>query len=549
MSRIYYENFDRSLVAESEKTILETSLANNIPHAHTCGANAVCSSCRVRVVDGLDNVCQRNQKEKILADRLGFTKDIRLGCQAKLKGDIVVRLPVIDEIDLHIVSNRTKDDTISSVGEQRELSFLFADMEDFTRFTESTPPYDVVHILNRYYYLVGRLVGEHQGFIVDYFGDGFLAVFGVERAESHALDAVKAGLAISDSMKKLNVSLLDKKFKLRVGIHSDKVILGSIGIDGMKKLSVIGDGVNFASRLENANKELGTYFLISEKTYHLTKPTVEISDVHTIEVKGKSGLHRAYEVSKVREQKRGESQVVIISEVEKYIRDLLPLKYISRFVRLVFHDIADYNPKTGRGGMNASVLHEENLKKEPNQFVNESMILFLDSLKLRFPSISKADLLAITGAVGIHKLGGPKISVGLGRTDYTSLHETGDMVEKADDAPQLKHKFAALGLTHRELVVLSGAHTINKGYRHTTNDPFNFSNNYFKTLLDKMDPNHGHLLHTDQQLTRDDELRSYVQQYALDEKLFHKDFAKAYQKLTLIGQKVEQMKEIDLYEE
>lgn len=156
MPRIYYENFDRSLVSESGKTILETSLANNIPHAHACGGNAVCSSCRVRVIDGLSKVYQRNKHEKILAERLGFTEDIRLGCQAKLNGDIIVKLPVIDEIDLHIVSSRPKGENISSVGEQRELSFLFADMEGFTRFTESTPPYDVVHVLNRYYYIVAR---------------------------------------------------------------------------------------------------------------------------------------------------------------------------------------------------------------------------------------------------------------------------------------------------------------------------------------------------------------------------------------------------------
>ena len=103
-------------------------------------------------------------------------------------------------------------------------------------------------------------------------------------------------------MKKLNdyvESLLEKKFKLRVGVHSDNVILGSIGLDGMKKLSVIGDGVNFASRIEQANKELGTYFLISKNTYELTKSSIEIADMHVIQVKGKTGVHQVFQVTSV----------------------------------------------------------------------------------------------------------------------------------------------------------------------------------------------------------------------------------------------------------
>jgi len=552
MYRIHYENFDKAIPYDQNSSILETSLAHNIPHAHACGGNAICSSCRIRVINGLGNICQRNQKEQALARRLGFTDDIRLACQAKLVGDVVVKLPVLDEIDLHIVSNRSNDAGISSVGEERELSFLFADAEGFTQFTESTPAYDVVHVLNRYYYVVGQLVKEHHGFIVDYFGDGFLAVFGVEKPNSHALDAVKTGLTISDEMKKLNdyvESLLEKKFKLRVGVHSDNVILGSIGLDGMKKLSVIGDGVNFASRIEQANKELGTYFLISRNTYDLTKSSIEIADMHVIQVKGKSGIHQVFQVASVRKSTEQETEEACISKVENYISEVIPLAYISRFLRLVFHDVADYNPLTGQGGLNASVLHEENLAKEPNQFVSDSMISFLDVLKVRFPSISKADLLAIIGAVGIQKLGGPKISVGLGRIDYSSLHETGDMVEKTDSAMQLKSKFSALGLSHKELVVLSGAHTLNKWSHPSTSDPFNFSNSYFKTLLNTSAPTHKNLIHTDLQLLSDEQLLNYVQEYANDEQRFHADFAKAYQKLTLIGHDKKNIRELQDYVE
>lgn len=301
MATIYYKNFDRQITLEPGTSILETSLNNRLNHAHACGGNAKCSSCRVCILNGLEKLDARNEKEQRLSDRLGFTDDIRLACQTAIPdGDISVWLPVLDEIDIEIVASRATENGINSVGEEKVLSFLFADMEGFTSFTESSQPYDVVHVLNRYYYSVGKLVKEHNGFIVDYFGDGFLAVFGMENPECHAFDAVKAGLDINREVKNLNEyvrSLVNKEFRLRVGIHSDKVIVGTIGMKGMRKLSVIGDGVNFASRIESANKDLGTYFLVSEKTYERTKEQLTVRSEHTIPIKGKSGLYTVYEVS------------------------------------------------------------------------------------------------------------------------------------------------------------------------------------------------------------------------------------------------------------
>jgi len=145
----------------------------------------------------------------------------------------------MDKIDIHIVSNRSALQGVSSVGEERQMTMLFADIEGYTSFTESSQPYDVVHILNRYYYLMGRVVEKYKGYIMDYFGDGFLAVFGLEETENHALDAVRAGFDMRDELQKLNKymdALFDKKFAIRIGINTDKVILGTIGIENMRKL-------------------------------------------------------------------------------------------------------------------------------------------------------------------------------------------------------------------------------------------------------------------------------------------------------------------------
>ena len=205
----------------------------------------------------------------------------------------------MDEIDIHIVSNRSALQGVSSVGEERQMTMLFADIEGYTSFTESSQPYDVVHILNRYYYLMGRVVEKYKGYIMDYFGDGFLAVFGLEETENHALDAVRAGFDMQDELQKLNKymdALFDKKFAIRIGINTDKVILGTIGIENMRKLAAIGDGVNFASRIQTANKQLGTYFLVSDSTYRAAGSDVRFKNSHDIEVKGESGFYRVHEI-------------------------------------------------------------------------------------------------------------------------------------------------------------------------------------------------------------------------------------------------------------
>ena len=548
MPKIFYQNFKSNLFNKEGDSILETSLLHDIPHAHACGGNAVCSSCRVCIEEGLENVHPRNEKEQRLADKLGFTDDIRLGCQTKLiTGDIIIKLPVLDEIDVHIVSDRDRGEGLHSVGEQKELSFLFADMEGFTSFTESSPPYDVVHILNRYYYIVGKLVKAHRGLIVDYFGDGFLAVFGVEQADRHASDAVKTGVAINAEMGKFNQyvqSLLNKEFKVRIGIHSDRVILGTIGMEGMKKLSVIGDGVNFASRIESANKDLGTYFLISESTYEKACHDIQVSNHYNISVKGKTGTYNVFEVSGMKD-----SGMQTVIETEKaimaYITDNLSVELIPGFLRVVYHDAGDFNVETGTGGLNASILHPEELELEENSFITGEMVEFLNVVKMKFPIVSYADLIAVTGAVGINKLGGPEIVVGLGRVDDISKGGDPELAKRDDSLKKLKRNFSKLGMSSKELVVLSGAHTIGKADgKPFTSDFYNFSNSYFKILVNKDDPHHDSLLPSDRVLMKDPKLLSLVQQYAADEELFFKDFREAYKRLTWLGQSKEPLEEI-----
>lgn len=290
-------NSDKITVdCKAGETILEAALKNGINHVHACGGKAQCSTCRVFIDEGLEHVNPRNQKEQKLANELKFSPEIRLACQTTVCGKVKARRLVLDEIDRHIIMSSITGDP-RSLGEIIDASVLFVDIADYTAFTERTPAYDVVHVLNRYFYIAGTIVKKHHGRIIDYYGDGFLAIFGLDGNPDHAGHVINAGFELEEAIKRFDMEvhdLVNSDFKIRLGAHTGKVIWGTIGIEGMQKEAAIGDTVNFASRIEQANKTLNTNFLISEALYRKFEKWCTVSGEFEIEVKGKKGNHKVY---------------------------------------------------------------------------------------------------------------------------------------------------------------------------------------------------------------------------------------------------------------
>ncbi len=303
MAQIHMLPDDIRMDVKSDETILDASLRSGISHAHACGGNAICSTCRVVLLEGEENVQVRNSEEAHLADKLKFTNDVRLACQTKIVGDIKLNRPVLDSIDEELASQSMSNGEISRIGEERTVALLFADIASYTPFAEALPAYDVIHVLNRYFYLMGNIIVDHHGHIIDYYGDGIFAVFGIDERENPALDAVKAGDEMFMALKRLNPYLekmYNRGFDIRIGIHYGEVIAGSIGINENKKFAVIGDAVNFASRIESANKEHGTNFLISQCTYEEVEEQVIAGKSVEANLKGKSGSYKLFEIKGVK---------------------------------------------------------------------------------------------------------------------------------------------------------------------------------------------------------------------------------------------------------
>ena len=276
--------------ASEQETILQALLRRGVPQAHVCGGKARCSTCRLLVLEGLENCSPRQAKEQRIAERLHFPPNIRLACQTHVSGPVKIRRLILDEEDLELSSLLVLEDHAATVGVEKGIFILFADIQGFTAFAEALMPYDVVHVLNRYFNLMGKVIRHYQGYINAYMGDGLMALFETADPAAGADQAIRAGLDMLAEVEKLRPYLQDlynRSFDIRIGLHYGQVVTGALGASGDRKETVIGDAVNVASRIESANKDAGTRFLISEVIYRLVPDKIQSREVSGSQPAGK----------------------------------------------------------------------------------------------------------------------------------------------------------------------------------------------------------------------------------------------------------------------
>ncbi len=307
MSTVTYLVDNRTINAEIGETLLDISLRHDIPHTSVCGGIARCSTCRVMIVEGLENCAPRNSREQLLAERLHLGPQIRLACQTTITGDVSLRRLVLDTEDIELTSQLRSDKTPISAGIEKKIAILFADIRNFTPFAETLPPYDVIHILNRYFYRMDKVIHQHGGFINNYMGDGLMALFGVDHPGDIVFNAVKAALGMLEEVEKLKPYLdtvYGTNFNIGIGIHYGIAVLGSVGGQGQRRMTAIGDAVNMASRVEAANKVFSTRLLITEQAYDEINKQVQLGrQFSDVTLQGKSGRHTLHEVVSLAENK------------------------------------------------------------------------------------------------------------------------------------------------------------------------------------------------------------------------------------------------------
>ena len=126
-----------------------------------------------------------------------------------------------------------------------------------------------------------------------------MALFGLENPEKAAEQAVRAGVEMLEELDKLNPyfeTLYRHRLRIGIGIHCGWVVVGNLGASQSQTVTAIGDAVNLASRIESANKKVGTSLLISEETYQEVKELAIVNQCVSVEIPGKSGEYPLYEV-------------------------------------------------------------------------------------------------------------------------------------------------------------------------------------------------------------------------------------------------------------
>lgn len=534
MPKISFVNDKEVETPDGEKSILAVSLGAGIPHVHACGGNARCSTCRVMVHDGIDQLSPPNAAEMKLSQKKGLAENIRLACQTRANGPCKLRRLVLDDLDADAAI--AAEDRRSS-GRETKIAILFTDIKDFTPLSSGQLPYDIIHMLNRYFRVLGEIVMQHEGFVDKYIGDGMMALFGLDDPDPTfaCLDAVSAALAIQEKHADMN-SYLQKYFNLkietRIGIHYGEAVVGLMGHPLKQQYTAIGDSVNIASRVESACKEAGVHLLVSEPLFNQVSQRVVTGKQVSTKLKGKVENFNLYEVTRL---VNGAASVwPVAKRVRRRLREVISRRTGPMFLRLTYHDAVTFDPVTQTGGMNGSIRFAEELNLPENAGLDKA-IEVLEPVKDEFPNVSWADLIALAGAVAVQQSGGPDIGVPLGRRDADTADPSGRLPSPTEPWEPMRNRIMAMGFTMPEFVALCGAHTVGKNAgKPFSDEPFSFTNAYFRHLASG-DAAVNRMLNSDRAMALDPECFLHIEAYAIDEALFFREFAAGYRKLTLLG--------------
>lgn len=233
-----------------------------------------------------------------------------------------------------------------------------------------------------------------------------------------------------------------------------------------------------------------------------------------------------------------------VKEINKARRDLRSIISSKNcapiMLRLAWHDAGTYDAQSKTGGPNGSIRNEEEYTHGANSGLKIALEL-CEGVKAKHPKITYADLYQLAGVVAVEVTGGPDISFQPGRKDSNVCPREGRLPDAKKDFQHLRDVFYRMGLSDKDIVALSGGHTLGRAHPERsgfdgpwTQEPLKFDNSYFVELL--KGESEGLLkLPSDKTLLEDPEFRRYVELYAKDEDAFFRDYAESHKKLSELG--------------
>jgi class 3 adenylate cyclase len=185
-------------------------------------------------------------------------------------------------------------------GERKQVTVMFCDMEGFTSLAEKLGPEEAYTVMDQVYEILIHKVHDYEGTVNEFTGDGIMALFGAPIAlEDAPQRAIRSAYAIHREMTKFSDKIKQEKenippIKMRIGIHTGPVVVGTLGNDLRVEFKAVGETVNLASRIEGLAVPGSTY--VSQDTFKLTEGLFRFEALGEYAVKGKTDTIKAYRV-------------------------------------------------------------------------------------------------------------------------------------------------------------------------------------------------------------------------------------------------------------
>src|SRR2546426_1182956 len=286
----------RIITAPIGRSILEAVRDAGLPHASVCGGRARCTTCRVRISEGLAALAPPERLEAQALARIEAPPNVRLACQTRPRHDVSV-IPLLPPG----VDATTARRPGAARERERAVVAMFVDLRGSTRIAESRLPYDVVFIMNQFFAEMYEALRATNGYYAQFRGDGLLALYGLESDLAAACrDAMRGAAEMQRRVEILSRSLaadLATPLKIGIGAHAGVAIVGTMGPPEAPIYSAIGDNINLAARFEGMTKAYSCVMVVSADTLAHAGLDPRGAAVHRVKVRGRSERVTVYAVA------------------------------------------------------------------------------------------------------------------------------------------------------------------------------------------------------------------------------------------------------------
>jgi adenylate cyclase len=286
----------RVVTAPVGRSILEALRDEGIPHASVCGGRARCTTCRVRVGDGLARLAAPSSLEAQALARIDAPPNVRLACQTRPRGDVAVA-PLLPPGANPATARRPG----APQGRERPVVAMFVDLRESTKLCESRLPYDAVFVMNQFFAAMHDALRATNGYYAQFRGDGLLALYGLDSDLPQACrDALRGAAEMQSRLERLSASLADElaaPMRIGIGMHAGVAIVGTMGPPAEPIHSAIGDNINIAARFEGMTKIYRCVLVVSADTLRHAGVDAKDAPLHQVRVRGRSERVAVYAVA------------------------------------------------------------------------------------------------------------------------------------------------------------------------------------------------------------------------------------------------------------